>query len=311
GPNANPIPEHFFAPYIDMSLSVHKPLVEYAKLTGTKYFTLAFILYSSVYNGPAWAGSIPLEKFVDEVRELREIGGEVIIAFGGAVGPYLCQQASTPEQLAEWYIKVIDTYNATYLDFAIEAGIDADKLADALLIVQRERPWVKFSFTLPSDPGIGLAGGYGIIETMAKKGVRVDRVNPMTMDYYWTPSNAENAIKVAENVFRQLKQIYPEKSDEEIWKMIGLTPMIGVNDDKSVFTLEDAQQLVDWAIQHKIGSLAFWSVDRDHPGPTGEVSPLHRGTNDPDWAFSHVFVKFMEAFGYTFSAQTSEASVPT
>ncbi|BAD85954.1 chitinase, containing dual catalytic domains [Thermococcus kodakarensis KOD1] len=304
------LPEHFFAPYIDMSLGIHKPLVEYYNLTGTPYFTLAFVLYSSVYNGPAWAGSIPLDAFVDEVKGLREAGGDVIIAFGGAVGPYLCQQAKTPEQLAQWYIQVIDTYNATYLDFDIESGVDADKLADALLIVQRERPNVRFSFTLPSDPGIGLAGGYGIIETMAKKGVIVDRVNPMTMDYYWTPANADNAISVAEHVFNQLKQIYPDKSDDEIWGMIGLTPMIGTNDDKSVFSLQDAEKLVDWAIQHKIRSLAFWSVDRDHPGPTGEVSPIHRGTSDPDWAFSHAFLRFMKAFQPVASTAQVAVAVP-
>jgi chitinase len=116
------------------------------------------------------------------------------------------------------------------------------------------------------------------------------------MDYFWTPSNADNAIKVAEHVFKQLKELYPNKSDEEIWGMIGVTPMIGTNDDKSVFTLSDAQKLVDWAIKHKIRSLAFWSVDRDHPGPKGQVSPTHRGTSDPDWAYSHVFVQFMNAF---------------
>ncbi|WP_054840337.1 hypothetical protein [Thermococcus sp. JCM 11816] len=267
-----------------MSLGIHKPLVEYYNLTGTPYFTLAFVLYSSVYNGPAWAGSIPLDAFVDEVKELREAGGgDVIIAFGGAVGPYLCQQAKTPEQLAQWYIQVIDTYNATYLDFDIEAGVDADKLADALLILQKERPSVRISFTLPSDPGAGLVGsGYSIIQTMVQKGVVIDRVNPMTMDYYWTPANADNAISVAEHVFKQLKQIYPDKSDDEIWGMIGLTPpMIGTNDDKSVFSLQDAEKLVDWAIQYRIRSLAFWSVDRDHPGPTGEVSPIHRGNQRP------------------------------
>ncbi|NJE76965.1 glycosyl hydrolase family 18 protein [Thermococcus sp. ES12] len=306
------LPEHFFAPYVDMSLtSVHRPLVEYYNLTGTPYFTLAFILYGSAYDGPSWGGSLELEHYVDEVRELRKAGGDVIIAFGGAVGPYLCQQAKSAEQLAEWYLQVIDTYNVTYLDFDIESSIDANLLADALLIVQREIPWVKFSFTLPSDPGAGLVGnGYSIIQTMVEKGVEIDRVNPMTMDYYWTPSNADNAISVAEHVFSQLNGLYPEKEDNEIWGVIGLTPMIGVNDDHSVFTIEDAQELVDWAIQHGIRSLAFWSVDRDHPGPEGQVSPTHRGTNDPDWAYSHVFVEFMNAFVQSTSTLAQTAAVP-
>ncbi len=305
------LPEHFFAPYIDMTLtSVHKPLVEYYNLTGTPYFTLAFIIYSSTY-GPSWGGSLPLDTYVKEVSDLRKVGGDVIISFGGAVGPYLCQQAQNAQQLADWYLQVIDTYNLSYIDFDIESNINTTLLADALLIVQQQRPNIKFSFTLPSDPGAGLVGsGYSIIQTMVQKGVNIDRVNPMVMDYYWTPANAQNAISVAQHVFTQLQQIYPNKTDSEIWGMIGLTPMIGVNDDKSVFTLDDAQQLVDWAIQQGIHSLAFWSVDRDHPGPTGEVSPLHRGTSDPDWAYSHVFVQFMTAFEQTSSpAQVAVSAI--
>ncbi|AHL22682.1 glycosyl hydrolase family 18 protein [Thermococcus nautili] len=310
-PAGSGLPEHFFAPYIDMTLTdVHRPLVEYYNLTGTPYFTLAFVLYGSAQNGPSWGGKLPLDYYLNEVKELREAGGDVIIAFGGAVGPYLCQQAQNAEQLANWYLQVIDLYNATYLDFDIESSVNADLLADALLIVQRERN-VSISFTLPSDPGAGLVGnGYSIIQTMVQKGVKIDRVNVMTMDYYWTPSNADNAIKVAEHLFSQLKSLYPSKSDEEIWGMIGLTPMIGVNDDHSVFTLSDAQKLVDWAVEHKIRALAFWSVDRDHPGPEGQVSPLHRGTSDPDWAYSHVFVQFMNAFVNDSSASAQAVAVP-
>ena len=303
------LPEHFFAPYIDMTLTdVHKPLVEYYNLTGTPYFTLAFVLYGSAQNGPSWGGKLPLDYYVNEVSELRKAGGDVIISFGGAVGPYLCQQAKTPEQLADWYLQVIDTYNATYLDFDIESSINVTLLADALLLVQREVPGIKVSFTLPSDPGAGLVGnGYSIIQTMVQKGVRIDRVNAMTMDYYWTPSNANNSIKVAEHLFTQLQNLYPNRTDDEIWGMIGLTPMIGVNDDHSVFTLDDARELVEWAIQHRIRSLAFWSVDRDHPGPEGQVSPTNSGTSNPNWAYSHVFVQFMTAFT---GGSTAPASTP-
>lgn len=171
------LPEHFFAPYIDMTLTdVHKPLVEYYNLTGTPYFTLAFILYGSAFNGPSWGGKLPLDyyNYTGEVMDLRKAGGDVIISFGGAVGPYLCQQAQSAEQLANWYLQVIDTYNVTYIDFDIESSINVSLLADALLIVQRERPDVKVSFTLPSDPGAGLVGnGYSIIQTMVQKGLRL------------------------------------------------------------------------------------------------------------------------------------------
>jgi hypothetical protein len=47
---------------------------------------------------------------------------------------------------------------------------------------------------------------------------------------------------------------------------IGVTPMIGINDDSAEdFTKADAQSLVSFAQQNHLGRLSFWSVDRDQP----------------------------------------------
>ncbi len=56
--------------------------------------------------------------------------------------------------------------------------------------------------------------------------------------------------------------------------MIGVTPMIGQNDDPAeVFSQADAHTLVSFAEQNHLGRLAFWSVDRDQPC-AGSVSAL-------------------------------------
>jgi hypothetical protein len=48
--------------------------------------------------------------------------------------------------------------------------------------------------------------------------------------------------------------------------MIGVTPMIGQNDDPAeVFSEADAQTLVSFAQQNHLGRLSFWSADRDQP----------------------------------------------
>lgn len=55
---------------------------------------------------------------------------------------------------------------------------------------------------------------------------------------------------------------------------IGVTPMIGTNDDSAeIFTAADARSLVSFAQQNHLGRLAFWSVDRDQPCG-GSVSGL-------------------------------------
>ena len=46
--------------------------------------------------------------------------------------------------------------------------------------------------------------------------------------------------------------------------MIGITPMIGLNDVLTErFTLQDAQQLTDFAIENNVKELSMWSANRD------------------------------------------------
>jgi chitinase len=45
--------------------------------------------------------------------------------------------------------------------------------------------------------------------------------------------------------------------------MIGITPMIGVNDDGTTFTFDDAQRVADFTRQQGYGLLTYWSFQRD------------------------------------------------
>ena len=53
--------------------------------------------------------------------------------------------------------------------------------------------------------------------------------------------------------------------------LVGVTPMIGVNDlETEIFTLSDAQTLVKWANgEPKIGFISSWSLNRDIKYPSG------------------------------------------
>jgi chitinase len=48
--------------------------------------------------------------------------------------------------------------------------------------------------------------------------------------------------------------------------MIGITPMIGENDDHYKFTTDNAQKVANFAKQKGIGLLAFWGMQRDRSG---------------------------------------------
>src|SRR6202000_2751703 len=75
------------------------------------------------------------------------------------------------------------------------------------------------------------------------------------------------AIAPATRTFNQIKAICTGKTDAQLWAMIGVTPMIGVNDTQSeVFRQADATQLTTFAQQKGLGLLSYWALQRDMPG---------------------------------------------
>jgi hypothetical protein len=69
--------------------------------------------------------------------------------------------------------------------------------------------------------------------------------------------------------------MYPSRTDAALWRMVGITPMIGRNDEVTeVFTLADMTTLVNWAKSKPIGMLGMWSVSRDQPCPVGEDTSI-------------------------------------
>jgi chitinase len=90
----------------------------------------------------------------------------------------------------------------------------------------------------------------------------------MAMDYGDASSAmGQRAINAATATFNQIKPIFSGKSDAQLWAMIGVTPMIGVNDTTSeVFRQSDAMQLTSFAQQKGLGLLSYWALQRDMPG---------------------------------------------
>ena len=74
--------------------------------------------------------------------------------------------------------------------------------------------------------------------------------------------------------------------------MIGLTPMIGLNDTvPQVFTLDDAERLVTFAMEKGIRQISMWSLNRDKAcaGNVATVSDTCSGVAQDAFAFSTIF----------------------
>jgi hypothetical protein len=130
------------------------------------------------------------------------------------------------------------------------------------------------------------------------RGVDIEVVNPMTMDFYDGVSGTrmgERSIAALQKVQAQLKVLYPGRPDAQLWGMVAATPMIGQNDDqREVFTLDDARALVAFANQQHLARLSFWAVNRDNAGCPGNktADASCSGVSQKLYEFTQIFQGF-------------------
>ncbi len=207
---------------------------------------------------------------------------------------HLC---STSDALASAYMKILDVVKTNHLDVDVESPINIDMVNKALKKVQQERPGTTVSYTLmvqAEDYGLNPDLGVKVLESAKAHGVHVDIVNPMTMEFNGkSPDWGDAVIGAAESVLMQMKQIWPEKSDGELKRILGVTPMLGRNFNGRVFETKHGRQLVQWANEQSIGLLSFWSVARDNGNCAGGgISPTCSSTSQGDLEFTKIFQGF-------------------
>lgn len=210
-----------------------------------------------------------------DITNFQAAGGKPILSFGGASGTYL-EAACSEDAMVSLMRSIIDTTKVKALDFDIEGSQLNNtslnsKRNNVIKRLQAVYPGLYVSFTLPVDP-TGLPGNaMTLLRSAQSAGVVTSVVNIMTMDY-GTGSDqgrpmGDLAIMAANATFSQIKGIYTGKTDAQLWAMIGITPMIGVNDVQSeVFRQADAQQVTAFAKEKGLGLLAYWALQRDMPG---------------------------------------------
>lgn len=316
-PNPSPTPQPpvagpRVAPYADMTLWPPFDLSAASAATDLKAYTMAFVVDGGGCKA-SWGGVLPVSQkpFADQVSAFRAKGGEVIVSFGGAAGQELAQTCASVPDLVTQYQSVIDTYMATSIDFDVEGGAVAqptsiERRSQALAILQRNAATagrkLTVSLTLPVLPTGLTQDGINVVRSAINAGVRLDVVNVMAMDYgdWAAPSPAGKmgtyAIQSGQSTHDQLATLLPSATDAQLWSMIGVTPMIGVNDVQSeVFTLSDADQVTQWASQKHIGRLSFWSANRDkqcNGGAKTYADPSCSSIVQSDGAFSRAFGAF-------------------
>ena len=86
-----------------------------------------------------------------------------------------------------------------------------------------------------------------MVRSAKDAGVDVDLVNIMAMDYGRAAQDyGDLAIQAVKSTKDQIRSIYGN-SDAAAFKMVGVTPMLGKNDDQGTFAQSDARDLVAFA----------------------------------------------------------------
>lgn len=232
-----------------------------------------FITLEERSKTPCWAASaaMPLEWAVPLAEELNSVGKSVTISFGGASNSDISTHFS-PAELEEIYITTIDMYHAKGLDFDLENSLyDAAKICAALKNVAIRKPQVAISFTLPTLP-TGLNPEGVVILKLAQKEGFTFSVNGMAMDYGDPDNNPDTAtdmgkaaVDAALSISSQLKTVYPDLSEAQRLAKVAITPMIGLNDDGSMFKLDDVNTLTRFAKINPLKFIGIWSFNRDYP----------------------------------------------
>lgn len=309
------LPEQVFAPYIDTTLWPPFDFVELAKDEGVKYVSLAFVVADPATSEPSWGGYYSVESGYrgDQIDALRELGGEVMVSFGGAAGTPLAGAITDVDDLTRAYQAVVDQYDLTWIDFDVEGSWIADedsidRRSQAIRNLQDHaaadgKP-LEVWFTLPVLPSGLTNDGLYVVESALHHGVDIGGVNIMAMNYgdYPAPNPdgrmGDYAIQAAQSLFDQMRVAYAaadvEVTDDELWNLVGVTPMIGQNDVLSErFYVEDAEKLLAFADEVGMGFLSAWSANRDAACDTfGQLAWNCSGVPQEPFEFSQTLEGF-------------------
>jgi hypothetical protein len=249
---------------------------------------------------PRWGNSFPLSYnlYVDQINALRAGGGDVIVALGGYLGVELAQACPTVASLQTAYQQIIDAYKLTWIDLDIENG-PSGALADtpsnsrrnqALAGLQLANPGLRISYTLPAATTGLTAAGTALLQDARSKGVDVEIVNAMAMNYGGTQSNmGALANGVAAAVRSQISAV-------GLSSRVGVTPMIGQNDVAGeIFTLADGDIFFASSLGNaSVGFIAFWSAGRDNGGCAGTTTARYNcsGLAQSTFEFTNKFKGF-------------------
>lgn len=251
-------------------------------------YNLAFVIAGGSTCTPKWNGTNAVgdSAVKSRISALTESGATVRVSFGGASGKELAATCDSASELAEAYGDALDAAGSTQADFDIEGDelTDSGSVAlrsQAIAALQKERPDLEVSFTLPVMPSGLDSDSLALLASANTYDVQVSTVNLMTMNYgeSYSGDMGGYAITSATAAHTQLKSVFGTE-DSVAWRGMALTSMIGTNDvANESFSLADAAQVRAFAEEKGISWVSMWSTFRDQQCSDGDAAKDDALTN--------------------------------
>ena len=186
-------PSHVYAPYVDLGVDAPADIARAMETQGIRFLNLAHIAADSRLR-PSWGGDD--DRAVDggtfdlslrqQISQLRALGGDVAVSFGGPRGIELAEAINSVEDLQTAYRGVVDAYGVRRIDFdlsepALDDTASVDRRWHAVAALQREFAakgqkldvWLTVS---PTQQGLSEAA-LQAIDSAARDGVTLGGVN--------------------------------------------------------------------------------------------------------------------------------------
>ncbi len=308
------LPYQVFAPYYEMYDSATN-LAALSQQSGARYLSLAFLQTASAGSCTAyWDGDtsepIAASSYGSDIAAIQRAGGNVIPSFGGytadTTGTDIADSCTSVPAIAQVYESLITTYHVPRIDLDVEAnslantaGInrrnEAIAMTEAWAAAHHLR--IQFSYTLPTFPTGLPSAELAVLQNAVADGAKISTVNLLTFDYYIGTQQdmLADTQSAATALHGQLQSLYPAATARQLWHMIGVTEMPGIDDfgPDETFSTAAAVPLLIWAQKHGIGLISFWALQRDNGGcPGTKGAGTCSGVVQPTWYFSHVFEHF-------------------
>jgi hypothetical protein len=306
-----------FAPYVDMA---DYPAPDFGAIRnggGVRTVSLGFVTASGGHKcTPTWGGYAAYAAAGKGAYQRSQVAAfahghnHIVVSFGGQAGQELARACGSVSSLVKAYGNAIAAYGATHADFDIEGAALADGAANARRAkairelqrtAARHHRTLAVSFTLPVEPKGLDHDGLAVVRGALRAKVAISVVNVMAMDYGDAAAPNPNgrmgayAIRSGRSLHKQLRGFYRHTSSAGLWRKVGVTPMLGINDESTeTFTLDDARLLAQWARGGHIGMLGMWALGRDSqcPGPTSTTQDHCSGVMQDPWDFSRALGAF-------------------